>query len=672
MPTITVNDELSFEVDDNFVNLPKEEQQRIVDEAVIQDASEGAGRAFLKGMLFNFRDEVSAILSEPMSFIGDGEEYRKALTRERALESAFQAQAPATAIASELGGGLITPAGALGAAVKGGSMLYRGLKAAGAGAGLGALAGAGAGEDAQDRLSSAVTGGAIGAAVAPAATALVPATKYVGGLVTKPIARIAEASASDPQNRAARMIARRLKDAGISGKELEALKKSPKPEAIADLDSSNIQSLSRLVAQSSGRGAEMARALNSRQFGTDAIEGAAERIEKDLIAAGAPSKSAQETLSGLDQIKKEKASALYEKAFSRPVPPQMRSEIKGVYDRIKNSGALNNAQQIARTEGRPFTGEPLNTLSFQDMQYIQRSLRGLSSKEYRAGNAELGKALKELRDEFVDAIDKYNPDFKSARGVYADAEAAKAAVDAGRKFRTYKDAGEIKQIISKMTNDELHHFRVGVAQTLRNEIEAAASGRNLASVLSNSKRKLRQLQEAFPEKGFKQLEDALDKEAVMASKRTSILGGSQTFQTGQVAEETAAEELGMLQQMARGFAREGVGGGVAPLMPAGQRALMGIGKETDEQLGRMLFATDPAARARAIEQVRSAGSIPLTGGRGAILPETPPAPSGLLGRVGQAAPSAALRGLLFQAPTMSGRELMNYDGMTAGQNFGIK
>ena len=653
MPTITVNDELTFEVDDNFVNLKPEVQQRIVDEAVIQDASDGAGRAFMKGMLFNFRDEITAILAEPVSFATGGEEYKQRLTRERALESAFQQQSPALAIASELGGGLATPAGVLGAAVKGGSMLYKGLKAAGAGAGMGALAGAGAGETAEERVSGAKTGGAIGAAVAPVATAAVPALKFVGGAVAKPAVALTEAFVSEPANRAARMVARRLKEAGVSGKELEALKKSPKPEAIADIDSAGIQSLSRLVAQSGGRGAEMARGLNARQFGDDAISGAAERIERDLISAGAPKTSVRESRVGLDAIKKEKAGALYEKAFQRPVPPKMREELTNIYDRISSSGALNNAKRIASAEGRPFTGDPLSSMTFQDMQYIQRSLRGLSSQQYKAGNSELGKAIKDLRDEFVDVIDGYNPDFKQARGVYAGAEASRAAMEAGENFRKMADAGEIKDFIAKLSPDELHHFRVGVAQSIRRDIEKAADGRNLSDVLANSRRKLRQLSEAFPAKGFKQLEDALEKEATMARTRGSVLGGSQTFQTGQALEEFAAEELGMLQQMARG-AKEGIGGALAPLLPAGQRAAMGIGSDTSEQLGRILFSTDPVSRARAIDQVRRAGTVR---GRGAILPELPPEPMGLLGRVRQAAPSAAMRGLLFQAPSMTGRSV---------------
>mgnify|MGYP000315447600 CR=1 FL=1 len=661
MPTITVNDELTFEVDDNFVNLPPEVQQRIVDEAVIQDASEGAGRAFMKGMLFNFRDEITAILAEPTSFVTGGEEYKQRLTRERALESAFQAQRPILSTTSELGGGFATPAGVLGGAVKGGSILYKGLKAGLAGAGMGALAGAGMGETAEERLAGAKTGGVIGAVVAPVATAAVPVASKVGGAIgaagkaaTMPFARIGEAVAREPADRAARMVARRLKQAGVTGKELEALKKSPKPEAIADIDSAGVQSLSRLVAQSGGRGAELARSLNARQFGDDAVMGAAERIERDLISAGAPKTSVRESRVGLDAIKREKAGALYEKAFQRPVPPKMREELTNIYDRISASGALNNAKKIADAEGRPFTGDPLSSMTFQDMQYIQRSLRGLSSQQYKAGNSELGKAVKELRDEFVDVIDSYNPDFKQARGVYAGAEASRAAMEAGENFRKMADVGEIKEFVKNLTPDELHHFRVGVAQSIRRDIEKAADGRNLSDVLANSRRKLRQLSEAFPAKGFKQLEEALEKEGKMARTRGKVLGGSQTFQTGQAAEEVAAEELGLIQRMMSGYSREGLSGGVAPLAPAGQRALMGVGDETSEQLGRLLFSTDPASRARAIEKVRGVN----------IVPQQPPQPLGLLGQAGlgvQSLVRPASRGLLFQAPTMVGREMMEDD-----------
>lgn len=653
MAKITVNDELTFDVDENFFKLSPAQQQKIVDEAVIQDATSGAGRAFLKGMMFNFRDEVAAILSEPTSALeyamgGEGAEFAERLTRERALESAFLAREPVTALASELAGGVVIPGGALGTAARGATMLGKAARAGGIGAGFGALSGAGAGEGVEGRAVSAGIGGAIGAPLGIASAAAVPALGAITAPVARTAGRLVEAGVSAPQNRAARMIARRLKEAGVSGKELEALKASPKPEVLADIDSAGIESLSRLIAQSGGRGSELAKVLNARQFGDEAIEGAAQRIEADLIAAGVPKTSARQAQQGLSRIKQEKAGAVYEKAFSQPVTPQMRSEMKPIYDRIKSTGALANAKRIASTEGRAFAGEPLDSLTFEDLQYIQRSLRSVSSQAYSSGNAELGNAVNALRKELIDVMDKYNPDFKQARSIYAGAEANNRALQAGRDFQKLRDKGEISEVIAGMGEDELHHFRTGVAQTIRNNIEGARTSANFADRIAGSQRQIRQLEEVFPKDQFAKLKEALNVEANMARKRQKIMGGSQTFQTLQAGAEATAEDLSMIERGLSGTRTGGIFGGItAAVEPKARQAMLAVGPETSEALGEMLFAADPAKRAEAIRRIMRTRAMEEG------------TPMGLLGQVGRAMPSprTAARGLLFQTPLMMGQEI---------------
>lgn len=656
MPKITVGD-LSFEVDKNFKNLPQSEQDRIIEDAVTQDAISGTGKAFASGLLFNFRDEVVAALSEPSAavsaMLGDdeaGAPYRQELTRQRALESSFRQKYPVTSTVAEIGGGLIAPAGALGQIAKAPTIGGRLFKGMGVGAGLGGLAGAGAGEEGE-RIESAKVGGAVGAVAAPVAMAAVPAAKFVAKPLIETAGRLTEAAVRTPQGRAAKMVARRLKEAGVTGSALEALKKSPKPEAIADIDSAGIQSLSRLVAQSGGRGSELAKNLNARQFGTEKIQSAAERIEQDLLDAGVPPQSAMQAKAGLDQIKQQTVSPLYREAHALEVPMALRNKLRPFFDRPAVKQAIPSAQRLAANEGVPIKGDAIDNLDFAGFDYLQRTLRQRADALYRQGKSDDAQAVQAIRNEIVDAMKASNKKFKEAFDLYGDTMGMERALDAGRKFRTVKDAGELKATLGKMSEAEKHNFRIGVAQEIRNAIENAPSGRNVADVIAKSKQQLSQIKQVFPESGAEKLEKALESERIMAATRQRAMGGSQTFQTTAAAERAGIEDLAASERIVEGTRQGGIFGGLAGAVQGRvQPALMGVGPRTSKALGEILFETEPAKRAAAIQRVQDAKKLPtMPIGREPIARR--------FARQAEGLPSALTRGLLFDVPTTAVQEI---------------
>lgn len=650
MPTIELED-FSFEVDDSFLKLSKEEQDKIVEDAVMQDAISGTGRAFAKGLMFGFRDEIVAALTTGSFF--RGEEYERARTAERAKEAAFMAREPATAIAAELGGGMLLPGGALATVGRGASLLGRGARAALAGAGAGALFGAGEAEEVADIPREAALAGTIGAVTGPVAAAVPSAVGAIGRPVVRTAGRVAEAAVSDPSKRAARMIASRLRDAGVTGKEMKALMKSAKPETIADLGDASVARLARLVAQSPGEGSDIAaKALNARHFGSEAISSASERIEQDLLRAGAPKQTALQAKDGLRAIKKEKAADLYAKAEAFAPPVEMRNQLAPIFKRLPRN-IINQAKSTARLAGRDFSGETYQNIDMAGLNQIQRTLRSMATKAYKEGNGELGGIYADMRKQLLNIVDNYNPDFAKARSMYAGSAAQEAALELGRSFRRFKDAGEIKRLVADMGEDELHNFRVGVAQSIRNEMDRAAPGRNMAAVISGSRQKIQQIEEAFPEGSFEELKRALDAETAMAARRQRILGGSQTAETMMEAGQSAAEEAAMAGQMIRDVRQGGLPSAVAGFAERyGMPAVMGVGPQTSRELGRMLFATEPAARAAAIRQVREAGLA------GRILPEAVPYQPGPTRRAAEALSGIVPRGALFQAGQMAGAPLL--------------
>lgn len=640
------------DVDENFFKLSPKEQNDFVDQAVIQDAIEGTGRAFATGMLFNFRDEVVAALSEPASFVGSfmdegrGEEYRKELTKQRLLENVFRRQEPALSIGAEIAGGIAVPAGVLGTAARGATLGSKLLRASGAGAAMGGVSGLGAGEDVDTRLSEAAKTATAGAVVAPVAAATFPALGRVVAPVARTAGRLAESAVVEPSVRAARMVARRLKDAGVTSDALEALKRDPKPMAIADIDSSGIRSLARLVAQSGGKGAELAESLNIRQFGDDAIEGAAKRIEQDLISAGVPKQSAIEAKAGIDMLKGVKSSELYDKSNAFSIPKELRQELKPLFARPSMKGIIAEAKSLAKEEGERFTGTTIDNIDMRGLDYVQRRLRARSSSAYASNDSMVGKAIKETREKLLDKLDTANDDFRKARSLYADASARQEALDAGRKFKKLQDQGEISEFIKDYGADELQNFRIGMAQTIRNDLEGIGFGADFAGRLAGTRRKLQQLEEAFPKKGFQDLKSAFEKESQMASTRQKTLFGSQSFQTGAEAMRAGAEDASMAERIISGARQGGIAGGVAEgVAPLIKQASMGIGKRTDRELGKLLFSTNPAERAAAIARVQSSRGAGRPMGS-PIIPQRPEMPS-LASRVARQVPAGVGRGLLY-------------------------
>lgn len=655
MPKISINDELTIDVDKNFFNLPSEEQNKIVDEAVNQDLLTGTGRAAFSGLMFDFRDEVVAALSAPASAAqyylggGEGQDYRKELTRQRALESAFTAENPYLATTAKIAGGLVAPAGVLGQAAKAATVGGKLAKGVLSGTAMGAIGGAGAAEEGQ-RLGGATLGGAVGGVAAPVAMAAVPVARALGAPVVNTAGRLAGAATKEPSKRAAQMVARRLKDAGVTREALETLKKNPKPTVIADIDGAGIQSLARLVAQSPYKGAELARSLNVRQFGSEAMDSAAERIEKDLLSAGAPAQSARQAKAGLDQIKNTTASELYKEAHSVTVSPTLRASLKPLFNTDAVKRALPLARRIASNEGVDLRGDAIEGIDFAGLDYIQRAMRGQADSFYARGNSELGKSVNEVRKQFLEILKNENPKFKEAFDLYGDVMGKQRALEAGMKFDRLKGEGEISDLLKSMSKEEMHQFRVGVAQSISNKLEASPDARNKASVIANSKLQLRQLKEAFPKENFKALEEALALEKTMAEKRGAILKGSQTFQTSAME---AAEDLTEAQSIARDVRQGGLTGAAAGLSERRLKpALMGVGDQTSEALGKILFETDPARRAAAIEAVQSVGAPSLSQSRRGVMEALGDMTASGVGRVGK----SASRGLLFELPTTIAEE----------------
>ena len=126
----------------------------------------------------------------------------------------------------------------------------------------------------------------------------------------------------------------------------------------------------------------------------------------------------------------------------------------------------------------------------------------------------------------------------------------------------------------------------------------------------------------------------------MAASRGRYLSGSQTGMIAMAERQIAEEGLGAaddaLQSMKRGGASGLIGSMIERAMPLRQ----GLGAGTREEIGKRLFATQPAQRASAIEEImaKRAGRPSVQAPR---LPASPP-PIGLRGLAKEGLPATSL------------------------------
>jgi hypothetical protein len=161
------------------------------------------GTTTLQGSLLNFSDEILSGIEAPIdaaigAVTGKGptnlsEAYDQALAYNRAKLEATREQRPGAALATEIGGALMTGKVPAGMVVKGGNLLSKAGRGAAIGATYGGVAGFGAGEGADDRLGEALSGAQVGALVGGAVP---PVLDRAGRLVVNALSNRSTAQAA--------------------------------------------------------------------------------------------------------------------------------------------------------------------------------------------------------------------------------------------------------------------------------------------------------------------------------------------------------------------------------------------------------------------------------------------------------------------------------------------
>lgn len=532
------------------------------------DFLKGVSRAGIEqGLGMGWGDEAEAWLRSKLG----KESYDDALKQIHQEQGQFAEKYPVISPASEFVGGAaplvasyLLPGGqtaapaatarTIGALAKLAENPY--IRGAVTGAGLGAISGAGSAESG-DRIAGGVSGAVLGGGLG----AVIPAAIRGAGGIGDYLQERINPSDEFINRRIAERLNKSLDQSGLLPKYLDTKMATDRsmgiPSVLANADQ-GLADWAETVAQRTGAGArKIENALINQKIG--ARERAYQQVAKGL-SPGDYYADEQKMVGEL----RSKAKGLYDQAYEQGDidDPRINQVLKhpafkSFYDKARNIADTEALTAKLRGEdpdkyklkeiykfvtdenGMPIAIETSEIPDVRTLDYIKRGIdasiesgfngNGLSKTE--------ASALRDLRREFVNALDENAPDYKLARNQYAgDMEVLDAMRSGMNDFHNMKHE-QVTNAINSMSQAEKDAFRTGVARHLYSMIMRPSSNFNAAQRIMGPETQ-QKLQPLFDNDAkFKLFKNSLERESQLFAQANKILGGSQTGKRMQMRDE---------------------------------------------------------------------------------------------------------------------------------------
>lgn len=512
-------------------------------------------RAFGKGLLFDFADELEAAGRMVASGEISTDEYYRLKDQINADYDQWAKANPGEALGYELGGGIagsfIPGIGWVGGGMKTaragealGSTLLAGAKS---GAITGAVSGFGQADtmnpfDIVTSVGTGTLGGGIGGGVFGKATELAGRGfaagrdavlrrmgRETGDAVERRVAEVLYGSTPSPQ-RAAGATALSEKYGvptpyGLSTPELAALTE----KVIAKPSAGQRQLASELVETQTGVVPRIEQQVEAALPGTKDYFDVEDQITKNLRSIGQNE---------------------YQKAFA--VGPVNDRQLIELANNPELAAVWAKAQRLARLEGRdlPTKMEPVMDASgnvvglaptkdlipdVQSLHYLKRALDDTIDAGFRGngvGKAEAAVLKEQIRNPLVARLDALVPEYKEARALYAGDMEVRDALRLGRTILQNKlRPQQLESTVAKMSDAEREALRTGARQAIFEPMQDAATNRNFAQRLrgvrgdSATMQKFKMIMDPAEYKFF---ERALKLEDDLFKRGSRVMGGSRT------------------------------------------------------------------------------------------------------------------------------------------------
>lgn len=480
-----------------------------------------------QGATFGFGDELVAGLAGLT-----GGDYQQALSLQRNALAAGRETSPVTAYGSELAGGILSPASAVGSGWLAGANTLGSAAARGAviGAGQGAAYGAGAADGGlADRVQGAATGATIGAGVGAA----VPVIARGAGAAKRGISDYMAERGGQAQI---------AKDLGVSRQAAAHVADTLGADDMAALRQSVAQAgPDAMLADASpavqgALDAAMQRPGTASRLGMERIEGRAAQANTKIAGAldtalGAP-QGAETGKAAIRAGTSGARNAAYDAAYSAPIDYSADAgrALEGLLPRIP-SKAFNDANLLMKMEGETSSqiiakvaddgSVVLETLpDVRQWDYIKRALDfAASSGEGQGalgGQTAMGRAYQGLARSVRDNLKTAVPEYSTALDTAADAISRVKGIETGYALLrpgTTREAA--KEAVSGATGPEIAAIKQGMRDYLDDTLA------NVRAVVSDPNLDAREARKALGEMSSRAAQDKI--KAVLGNDADALL-----------------------------------------------------------------------------------------------------------------------------------------------------
>lgn len=596
---IFVSPEMSTSNQEQIANIMANQPR---DKEADAGTGEGVARSVLQGATFGFGDEMvgnMAAAAHPIMNGSDGStfaERRDAYTgRERQRNDKFAADNPKTALAAEIGGGVMTG----GAMAAGGATAMTGARTAPAlmkgaaidGAGYGAISGAGYAKGGiKERAEGAAKGAATGAAIGAGGAAVMSG----GGALARAIKDKVKANVGGPTRQINARLEQAARNTGMTREQINARVQELGPEGmLVDAMGENGQALARSAANTSPAAREtLETAVKNRTAGqpqrlTDAL----------LDASSLPGpRTLKEIQSAADKTDMPAIRAAYEqaRAAGQDIDPAAFDDV------LKTSAGASAHQEGTRlardrmvanaAPGGGISPEALKAgpSQFDILNETKKSLDARAAPALGQGQtneqAIAGQLAKTVRERIDANLPEYGGARAKAQHLFARKDAMKLGAEGAKPTVAADFARNVEGLKPELRADAAQGYAAGKIDKLQNSVGKPGT----AERLFGAPRDQEAMKAALGAK-VGGMQKQLDNEAVFSASQRGITGNSTTARQLHEMGSTGAAGAGLGLALGGDMASMGMGTvGLMAARKAGSMAISGLSKQREAQMAPIM------------------------------------------------------------------------------------